>query len=100
MWLCFEGSSVGVLSGCVCVRVCARARRPACSVCSGGVAALEKELNSRVCLAASGWSTAACCIIIFGRPSPPHHSLLQRQPEGGEQEDGARGKKGRARKNE
>lgn len=57
--------------------------RPACSVCSGTVAALEKELNGRVCLAASGWSTAACCIIIFLPPLPPRRPLLQRQPEGG-----------------
>lgn len=37
------------------------------------VATVKKELNNRVCvcLAASGWSTAAaCCIIIASCPSP------------------------------
>ena len=48
------------------------------------VAAVEKELNNRVCLPASGWSSAACCIIIVCCPSPLH-LLLELQPEGKEE---------------
>lgn len=62
----------------------------------------KKELNNRMCvyvgLTVSGWSTAACCIIIACCPSPlTSYSNYRR---GGEEEEGVRGKKGRGRENE
>lgn len=64
--------------------------------------AVEKELNDCVCvcLAASGWSTAACCIIIVACPSPLTSYSSNCGQRESEEEEGVRGKKGRGRENE
>lgn len=66
----------------------------------GVVADVKKELNNRVCLAASGWSTAACCIIIARCPSPLTSYSSNCGQREREEEEGVRGKKGRGRENE
>lgn len=71
-----------------------------CSARIGVVAAAKKELNNRVCLAASGWSTAACCIIIVCCPSPLTSYSSNCGQREREEEEGVRGKKGRGRENE
>lgn len=73
-----------------------------CSQRIGLVAAVKKELNNRVCvcLAASGWSTAACCIIIVRCPSPLTSYSSNCGQREREEEEGVRGKKGRGRENE